>query len=345
MKYALIAFISVFLAGCQKKHKQPSGMVKDHFYLKNGDSKMQVYVEGNITAKKMVITLHGGPGDGSLYLNIGEANHVAEKEFAIAYWDQRLAGSSQGNIQSTDLNAYTDDLKKLVYLLRHLYGSDLKIYLLAHSWGGLIAPKFLEEPGNQALVDGWIQVDGAHDYPLNDSLTRAGLIEFGKQEIALGNNTGKWSEIVNYCESHDSKNNRRVARKINGYANETNSLIGNVNPETPSVKDRLLYFTKEYNYPQTTFLVNGLYNNLVGPVEDNAYRERVSENLAAIHTPALLLWGKYDFVCPTGLMSHLAGKISSADVTQKVFQNSGHSPMFNEPINFWTTVTLWVNAH
>ena len=341
----LILVIGLFLGSCQRDNIHTSGIIKEQFYLQNGDSKMQVYVEGNITPKKIVITVHGGPGDGSLYLNVGEVNNIAEKQLAIAYWDQRLSGSSQGNKQDKSLNSYVDDLKKLIILLKSRYGTDTKVYLLAHSWGGMIAPKFLEVPENQNMVEGWIQVDGAHNYPLNDSLSRWDLVNFGNQEIAAGRNKDQWTEIVNYCSQSDPKNDRKVAKKINTYTHETDDLIAAVNPESPTTKERIKFLTKEYHYPLTTFLVNGIYNNIVGNVEDQAYQENIAARLNSITKPGLFLWGKYDFVCPTGLMNEISSKISSTDVTTKIFQNSGHNPMFNEPVLFWTTVTGWVLAH
>jgi hypothetical protein len=37
--------------------------------------------------------------------------------------------------------------------------------------------------------------------------------------------------------------------------------------------------------------------------------------------------------------------IGSNDVTEKIFENSGHSPMANEPESFWTAVVNWVKVH
>jgi hypothetical protein len=40
-----------------------------------------------------------------------------------------------------------------------------------------------------------------------------------------------------------------------------------------------------------------------------------------------------------------AQNISSRDVSEKVFENSGHSPMFNESAAFWNDVINWVKVH
>jgi pimeloyl-ACP methyl ester carboxylesterase len=343
-KIVVVIGVALLMAACQKEEITRTGIAKDHFYFENRGATMPVYLEGNISSNKILIMIHGGPGDGALYFNTPEATDIAEKEFAIAYWDQRAAGISQGNTMSVKLNDYTDDLRKLIILLRNRYGNSKEIYLLGHSWGGLIAPLFLEEGNNQSLVKGWIQVDGEHNYAMADSLIRTSLIEFGKQEIAAERHKSDWQEIVDYCSSHDPKGNYEVSRKINGYAHDSESYIKDIT-EGRSTKENVKYFIREYRYPITTFLSNGVYNNLIKEIDRQAYAENVSSKLNKITLPTLLLWGKYDFVCPIGLSENISSKISSTDVNTIVFNNSGHNPMNNEPIVFWNTVTDWVKAH
>ena len=342
MKLILSISTILFLLSCQKEKITTEGMISDHFYFENKGATMQVFLEGNISAKKILIMIHGGPGDGSLYFNTSKATEIAEKDFAIAYWDQRLAGSSQGTILDYKLACYTADLKKLIAILRYRYGVSQKIYILGHSWGGLIAPLFIKEGSNQQLISGWIQVDGVHNYPLNDSLTRSSLIQFGEQEILADRNTSKWEEIVNYCKANDPKNNIEVARKINKYANSTDPLIADVNKGN-SMLQEINYFIREYDYPITAFPINKVVN--LKNVEQQAYQENISEKLHAFKLPILLLWGKYDFVCPIGLAEDIRNNGGSNDITTKIFDNSGHSPMFHEPVAFWNTVASWVIAH
>lgn len=342
MKLILSVSVVLFLLSCQKEKIITEGIIKDHFYFENKGATMQVFLEGNISSKKILIMIHGGPGDGSLYFNTPEATEIAEKEFAIAYWDQRLAGSSQGTMLDHRLNCYTEDLKKLIAILHYRYGASQKIYALGHSWGGLIAPLFIKEGTNQQLLSGWIQVDGVHNYPMNDSLTRNSLIQFGEQEILANRNTSKWEEIVNYCKSKDPKNNMEVARKINKYANSTDPLIEDV-IKGNNMMHEINYFIREYDYPITTFPINKVVN--LKNVEEQAYQENISEKLNAFNLPILLLWGKYDFVCPIGLANDIKNNCNSKDITTKIFNNSGHSPMFSEPVAFWNSVASWVMMH
>lgn len=339
-----ILVASIVMLSCQKEEISTTGIIKDHFYLQNNDANMQVYVEGNISSDKILIMVHGGPGDGSLYFNTKEATRIAEPDMAIAYWDQRLAGSSQSNHSATDIESYADDLKKLITLLHYRYGASKKIYLLAHSWGGLIAPYFLGRENNQSLIAGWIQVDGVHNYALTDSLSRQELIKVGLEEIAANKHVEDWTEIVDYCKTHDPTGNYKVARKINVYANGTDDLISEVYKGT-SQKELINYFIREYQYPITTFPTNKIYNVLLEKIEKQAYELNVSGSLQKITIPTLLLWGKYDYVAPFGLKDDILQHINSADKSSKIFEHSGHTPMFQQSELFWQTVKDWMVLH
>jgi pimeloyl-ACP methyl ester carboxylesterase len=45
------------------------------------------------------------------------------------------------------------------------------------------------------------------------------------------------------------------------------------------------------------------------------------------------------------LKDDIKKNIRSTDVSEKVFENSGHSPMLNEPAAFWSAVVNWVKVH
>jgi len=343
--YTILATAAAFLlllSGCQKEKIGTSGLIKDQFYLENDDAKMHIYVEGNISSDKILLVVHGGPGDGALYYNIPEATNIAEKDFAVAYWDQRLAGATQANNSSTNIPAYIEDMEKVILLLRHRYGQSKKIYLMGHSWGGLLVPLFLQKGTNQSLVSGWIQVDGAHNYAMVDSLSRVNLLNYGQQQLAAGRHREDWERVVDYCRDHNPKGNYSVARKINNYAHDSEDWIDEI--ATGRTTSRLIkFFIREYRYPITTFLSNVVYNSLIKKLDEQAYSQALQ--LSLINSPVLLLWGKYDFVCPPQLADDLVSRISSRDITRKLFDNSGHSPMFNEPVAFWQTVAGWVNSH
>src|SRR5450759_5299880 len=94
------------------------------------------------------------------------------------------------------------DLKKVIGVLKFRYGQNMNLFLLGHSFGGLIAADFITRPDCQKMVKGLIDVDGSHNYPLNDTLTRQMLLTVGQNQISQNRNVDKWDLVIAYCNAH-----------------------------------------------------------------------------------------------------------------------------------------------
>ena len=337
----VIGILAISLSACQKEDFTRSGIINDHFFLKSDGQNMPVTVAGNIDSGKLLLIVHGGPGGNALAYRNNYVKTNIESEFAVVYWYQRFAGNTQGNNGNVHISAYRDDLKKLILLLKHAYGEDKKIYLFAHSWGGFLAPYFLVEPGNEALVNGWIQIGGAHDYALNDSLTHAMLIKHGKEQMDQNRKVKDWQPIVEWCEANDHHRNFNAA-KLNRFANHAETLIDEI--ERPAIFESDLSIMLSNYISISSGLTNSLtsnWYNITGP----AYDVKVSKQLHQLSLPTLLLWGKYDFVCPAGLMDDLIVHLVNTQPEHHIFEKSGHAPMYNETELFWDMVIDFLKKH
>jgi pimeloyl-ACP methyl ester carboxylesterase len=331
------------LAGCQKEEISKT-IANDTFFLQEKGTAMPIQVRGNLASNKIMLIVHGGPGGSALSYRDNMMITSVETEFAVAYWDQRIAGGTQGNKNSDEISFYKEDLRKVILLLKSRYGSDKKIYLMGHSWGGFLTPYFLEDGTNQDLVNGWIQVDGANSYSLNDSLTKEMLLVYGKREIAKDKNKAKWQEIVDYCNVHPYNESADVSFQLNRYASQAEDYVEEI-IKGPSTIETLKYGIKTNKFPVSSQLSNLVVSALINRTDRQAYNVPITENLFKIKLPTLLLWGRHDFVCPIGLKDVIKKNIKSSDVSEKTFEKSGHSPMNNEPDLYWSTVVDWVKRH
>jgi proline iminopeptidase len=331
-------FFVLALSSCKRAEFNQEGMANDHFFLINGGQKMPVTVGGNLDSEKMLVVIHGGPGGSAIVYRDQYTRDYVEKEFAMVYWDQRFAGGTQGNTGGTHISAFREDLKKLIQLLKAKYGNNKKIYLFGHSWGGFLSPYFLIDPACQELADGWIQIGGAHNYLMNDSLTREMLIFYGKEEIAAKRNVTVWEEIVTKSENNDFKG-RENAYQLNQFAHRAEALMPGVQYSGADA-DMLI----RNKIPANAHLYNSVSSAING-IDQPTYTEPISENLYKIKLPALLLWGKYDFVCPPGLAEDIKANVGSQNVQMVLFEKSGHSPMDNEREAFWATVIDWIRKY
>src|SRR5665213_828952 len=184
-----ILLIFILIASCKKDAGHLSSDANEIFWLSNAGADMPVWVKGNTASKIMILFLHGGPGEGS-YRYAGYQTDQLWKNYSVAYWDQCDAGAAAGNSNYSNLtlDQMIDDLEKLVSVIKYRYGNDMEIFLMGHSFGGLLGSGFLVKNDNQTNIHGWIEVDGGHDYTESNTLERQMLIDTGTSEIAKGNN-------------------------------------------------------------------------------------------------------------------------------------------------------------
>jgi proline iminopeptidase len=105
-------------------------------FVITGDS-VRLYVKKVISKKPVCIFVHGGPGAWSLSFENLNGNKF-ESIFSMVYYDQRGCGRSASANDYSLLRMAMDieDIRNSVHAAR--------IYLMAHSFGGIIAEKYAE---------------------------------------------------------------------------------------------------------------------------------------------------------------------------------------------------------
>ncbi len=335
--FIIVGSLLLFFSACQKEKITTSGIADDFFFLRSNGQDMPIHVCGNVSSKKMIFVIHGGPGGNSLVYRDRYTKNNVESQYAMIYWDQRYAGNTQGYGGSVDASVFANDMKKIIRLVKNKYGIDQKVYLFAHSWGGFLAPYFLSQDDNQNLVQGWIQVDGAHNYVMNDSLTKQMLLQFGNNELAVNRNTEYWRGVVDWCNNNSHLGDANSSQ-LNKYAQEAEAKF-----------DAVQQSEEASPTPNTSSAIANWINDkatTASKVDQQAYQISNSKNLFKIKIPTFLVWGKYDFVCPSGLINDIEVNIGNRPAVNKIIlEKSGHSPMANEPVEFWNQVINWVNIH
>ncbi len=345
MNYPIFFALAIaLLIGCQKEEISVSTAANDVFYLENDKASMPVRVHGNTASKTFMMMVHGGPGgDAIVYRSEYVKSHV-EPEFAVVYWDQRNGGASQGSVNAgnDEVKYFIEDFEKVVALLKHRYGDDISIFVNGHSWGGFLVPAFLQKGDNQLSVKGWIQSAGAHNIPLLNQYAVEMLLDKSAVEIAAGRHVSEWTEIKEYCEGLTLPLTEEQGRKINEYAGQAQNL-------TPELPQGLIGFGDVYaiyqenNFPATQIFFP--YNPLPVSLAEWLFKgQQLSDGMASITVPTLLLYGKWDFTCPPKLADDIEQRVSSAYVKKRVLENSGHGLMATaDKEAYWAEVIAFVN--
>ena len=343
-KFLLIIFSFFMCLSCQEEKIISGNRVSETFYVENQGASMHVLVEGNVTSKVFLLFVHGGPGSSSLIYHTDYISHHLENNYANVYWDQRNAGASQGSLNGANLNLQqmTDDLKKVIQVIKSKYGADSEVFILGHSYGGLLTSSFMTTSNNQSMVKGWIFVDGSHNYPLNDMLTRQMLMSVGQQQIALNKNAGNWNIIVDYCKNLTGLITKEESDQLVSYATDAEGMMDEV--ATVDILALNVVNAVKYNWPLSSMLFNYLYSS-GADFNDDLYKTDLSAALGKVTTATLVLYGQYDFVCPPDLEMDFYNRINTADKKIAVSPVSGHNMMFQDESFFCSEVSDFIEVH
>lgn len=352
--FFLILFILLVsgLSSCVPEEEIILGSeVREQFYLVHEGAQMPVVVEGNTASKTFILIIHGGPGGNAMVYNdlLGNFSDPLEDQYALVYWDQRGSGNALGNfdMETMTLDQYVDDLDAIVNLLFSRYGQEIKLFLLGHSWGGTLTAAYLSEDGKQDKIAGWIEVDGAHNFPLINQTAPAALIDMGRSQILAGNSVNEWTEIVEYCEHLPATLDVSEILQVNRYANqaETYMLEGGVTQQANLSLDDVLtfYFFSNHNF------MTSYFNNIMTSrdlLEELVFTS-LSDRMRRIRIPSLFLWGRFDLVVPVALADD-AYQVVSTPIEDKsifIFEESGHSPMVQQPEEFALKLIQFVEKY
>jgi len=330
--------------GCNSEQITVSADADDLFFVRSEGADMPVRVRGNTKSNTFILIIHGGPGASAM----GDFESVTgslRKDYAVVYWDQRNSGSSQGgwNKQYLSVEQFADDVRKTILVLKSRYGQQTSVFMCSHSWGGMIAPAFLTSGDNQTLVKGWIGADGWHNAPLSDSLSKAMQIEWATKKIAANDpDKDTWQKYLDYANANDPQADWQTEYKFTSHAHGCESLLKGEEINDFSFSP-FSFSVSPVSTPSGATNI-GTLTLFSGKFAESTIRKEYSSKLHVLQIPVLLIFGKYDFVCPAGLADDAIKNLtSSPSVTKVILERSGHQSMNSETDAFNAAVKVFVD--
>ena len=328
----LFAILLITSFSCQKD--DPNDTIELIHVVREGAT-MPAYIYGNSGSKVFVIVLHGGPGAGALSYRVGSYSKMLEEDYAMVYFDQRGQGMAQGRYNRDKMNVeeLAKDVDLLADVLLKKYGADCSLFLWGHSWGGTLGTQVMIDQDRQKKYKGWIEVDGAHDFP---NMIQYAFDDMTQLSDSLSNglntsDTNCWTSI------NDELNNMDPTDPDFSYLNRTAYEIENQLNVDGTIYDLDLSRAAEdlttqlfINNPATTFFSANVSNNSL--FSSGLDTLTLTDQLNKIQIPTLLQWGMHDYVVRPGLAYDAFQELGTNDKEIKIYENSGHSPMLTEPI-------------
>ncbi len=337
-KLAVLLFSGFWLfSSCQKE----TILEEDHFFVENDEAVMPVYLRGDLEADAIILFLHGGPGGNSSQASFIPSFQEIESEYAIAYWDQRASGLSQGNPgkETFSVEQFVEDTYYVIEALELRFPGK-KLFLFGHSWGGALGSAFLSTENYQSSISGFICMNSGHNLEVGLPLSVDWVEEYANEQIGHDDSVAFWSEVADWCVSNPNMTDPdnyfqyvEYLRETDAYRHDHQEVIVN----SPSMGDIL------NSHLSLGIMVGGSYLSK----NFNILELNLSDEMKKINIPALVLWGKYDGV-NTLEMGFDAFNSIGTDVSQKelvILQNSAHEGYLEEPVLFKNTVLDFINRY
>ncbi len=335
----LILSLFILFSSCTEEELL---QVNESFYLRHEGADMPVHVHGNFEDRILLVTVHGA---GSFGLSFRDKEFITtlEERYAVVYWDQRGQGSSQGSYPAPEdiVDTMSKDIFALVMVLREKYGDNARIYLMGHSFGGLLGMHSLIYHNLQQFVSGWISVSGAFNFEDVQVARWALMRAVADEQIGLGNSIDEWAGIKNDLFELDPENDDDY-NAILSYVTQANSLLINDGIVVqPSLSWQRFYNSAMVGNPLRWFFSH-IFNQPVNQaIEDEV---SLSEELDQITIPSLWIYGKYDFSVPYLIGDQGFENIGSDFKDFYLFEESLHHPYDTEPDSFAAAIVEFIQS-
>lgn len=339
MKKIFILFsIAVMFNACTKDEFLKDG---DYFHLENNGAKMPVWVKGNFDSDVILVTVHGGPGDGGISHTLSPGFKYLEDDYLMVYWDQRLAGITQGHQRSTTLNVnqYIDDTKKLVQLVQHKYPGK-SLFMIGHSWGGQLAIGYLGSDNNQSNFKGWIDLNGSVYGDLEAQLMKDYILDRVPAKLAEpGSDKEYWQYIIDWYDENPTPGNYSDAPPY-WYV----SALGG------DVYDIEKYYEQNKTpYGQLVFNSMFAMTYYSHSTDDQVWADDINftPQVENITIPSFMLWGADDGIVPVQVADYVHDHLSTPIDKKHILKipECGHGPQNEHPETFYTEVSNFIETY
>ena len=288
----------------------------------------KMIIRGRDSTKPVLLYLHGGPGDPEFPF-VHQFNPGIEDMFVVCYWDQRGAGLSYSkNIppETMTLSQFVDDAGKVTEYLIHRFNRK-KIYLLGHSWGTMLGSFTVNKYPD--LYYAFIAVGQVGDQVKAERISYDFVLSRAKElnDKKAVRNLEKIGPPP-YPDPKEAINKMTVERK---YVIKYGGAIKRGNFYPQAIKP--LLFCKEYrlkdkiNYLKGMKLTKSYLWDVI--MKSNLFKEIPSQKI-----PVYIIQGTSDYETSYVIAKEYFDSLQAPLKRFYTFDNSAHSPIFEEPEKF-----------
>ena len=308
--------------------------MNEKIFIEINGVKQGMFLQSENTKYPVLLYLHGGPGSPEIAFDQKYPTGL-QKLFTVCWWDQRGSGISYDrkiSPKEMTLNQLVSDTIEVAKYLRKRFGKD-KIYIMGHSWGSLLGALTVKK-----------QPELFHAY--------IGVGQIARQEK---------SEHLGYTymvEEFTKLNDQKMIRKLGKYPIRTDGdisikyLIGvrnegmnklgvGVKRSMTSTLDLVLPILrfKGYTLSEKIKVIKGSMFSLKCLTDSMLYTDLIDQ-VSYLQVPVYIFHGKYDHIASYDIAKDFFMGIKAPIKGFYTFENSAHSPGFEEPEKMCTILRI-----
>lgn len=284
---------------------------------------LHMVLRGERCDAPLLVWVHGGPGAAARPL-YRLYNRAFERQFVVAYYDQRGAGRSwdpAADPAALTIARHLADLDRVLAFLSAALGQDRAI-LVGHSWGGALALLHAaRDPADvRAVVAVTPLVDGLETERLRHAFVAEAARDVGDAE-ALGQLAAMGPPPVDASQ----------ARAVEALVDRFGGLFHTRPNFTAATAEALL---RGYETPSgVVHLIRANDASLTAMREETLALD-LSRSAPSVAVPVIFALGRHDRHVDARLSAAYAAALVAPDVRVLWFERSAHNPPFEEPEAF-----------
>ncbi len=330
----IFILVGVLLAGSPGKPelyldesgRQLEGSISEKIHVNINGVEQGMFIRGKDKTKPVLLFLHGGPGLPTYWLTRIYPTGL-EECFTVCYWETRGTGLSY----SADIPPETitweqliSDTVEVTNYLRERFGQE-KIYLLGHSGGSFLGIQAAAR--TPELYNAYIGVAQMSRQFESEKLAHKYMIE---QYKSAGD-----KEMVRKLEKFAISEMNTVPKAYRNLRDEAMHKlgIGTMHNMKSVISDVFLtsFQSKEYTLGEKINLWRGKNSDQYQKMWDQMMATDLTVKVQKLDISAYFFAGIYDYTCNYTLTKDYFEKLQAPLKGFYTFEQSAHSPMFEEP--------------
>ena len=312
-----------------------NGSIAEERKVRLGNQEQYVLIRGRDRQAPLMVFLHGGPGTSAMAFNRVH-NADLENSFVFVNWDQRGTGYSYtaaDDVSTLTLDRITTDLDELITKLLAEFHKE-SVVLVGHSWGSLLGLEYVSRHPEKVSV--YIGIGQMADTAESETLVYDWALEQAKGQ----NDERAISKLAAigpppYDSVDEMMMHRSVVNQFGGAWRRPLSDIGYA---------RMAVKAPEFSWLGLRGILRGGDRSL--PALFSTFTAwNAAKDYPILDVPVYFFLGRHDHVVSPKPAEDYITSLQAPEQGIVWFENSAHSPQWEEPQRFMEELRRVVRPH